>query len=305
MELQQIIEEDSDVDDEPMEEEENEDFLSVHQYWRQFTVRHAIDHLMAAWGKINVATVRHGWLKLVPHLVTPNVSTQPLQRSADVLSAAVHEACLVLGFGDIAEDELLQIHAEGEAATEEDIMSAAAVEDTLQQEPQQQPTDEDTGPKELSLRAVSSILAAVNNLKSVIAEHEICEVRKAEMVQSANQAFRFYSDLHILKQNKLRQALITTFVMPNGSEDTNDPPVPKTSNGSQTLPSAEELFTEDEIEEFEVFWQIKVRGNSFQKVFRHQEMTVSYGIRLHPVVALFACGSCHHRGCNFKVLLSY
>ncbi|XP_066950627.1 uncharacterized protein [Macrobrachium rosenbergii] len=138
-------------------------------------------------------------------------------------------------------------------------MSAAAVEDTLQQEPRQQATDEDAAPKELSLCAVSSILAEVDNLKSVIAEHEICEVRKAEMVQSANQAFRFYSDLHILKQNKLRQALITKFVTPNRrSEDTNDLPVPKTSNGSQNLPSAEELFTEDEIEEFEGFLAEKV-----------------------------------------------
>ena len=48
-----------------------------------------------------------------------------------------------------------------------------AWEDTLQQEPRQQPTDEVAAPKDLSLCAVSAILAAVDNLKSVIAEQEV------------------------------------------------------------------------------------------------------------------------------------
>ncbi|XP_068246164.1 tigger transposable element-derived protein 1-like isoform X1 [Palaemon carinicauda] len=252
IELQQMIGNDSDVD-EPMEEEENEDFLIVHQYWRKYTVKRAIDHLMAAWENINVATLRHGWLKLAPYLVSSKASAQPIQRSSDILSAAVQEARLIQGFGDVAEDELLEMHADGEAASEEDIMNAASVESTLQQEHQQQPVDEDAAPKDLSLHQVSSILAAVENLKSVIAEHEICEVRKAEMVEKTNQVFKFYSDLHIQKQNKLRQALITKFVRPNRSEDEHDPAIPKTSSDSESITSVEELFKDDEIEEFEGF----------------------------------------------------
>ncbi|XP_068225404.1 uncharacterized protein [Palaemon carinicauda] len=245
-----------------MEEEVNEDLLTVHEFWRKFTVKHAVDHLMKAWEGLNVATIRHGWLKLAPHLVPP--ITQPIQQSRDVLAAAVQEARLVPGFGDVAEDDLLEIHAGGEEATEEDIMSAAAVEDTLQQEPQQQPTD-DAAPKDLSMHQVSSILAVIDILKSTIAENEICEVRKAEMIQGAEQTFRYYFDLHIQKQNKLKQALITKFVRPNVrpnvSDDDDepaqpvvlDPAVPSTSNVFQSLPSLEELFTEDDMEEFEGF----------------------------------------------------
>ncbi|XP_068244852.1 uncharacterized protein [Palaemon carinicauda] len=166
-----MIEDDSDVD-EPMEEEVNEDLLTVHEFWRKFTVKHAVDHLMKAWEGLNVATIRHGWLKLAPHLVPP--ITQPIQQSRDVLAAAVQEARLVPGFGDVAEDDLLEIHAGGEEATEEDIISAAAVEDTLQQEPQQQPTD-DAAPKDLSMHQVSSILAVIDILKSTIAENEVHE----------------------------------------------------------------------------------------------------------------------------------
>ena len=81
----------------------------------------------------------------------------------------------------------------------------------------------------------------------------ICEVRKAEMIQTANQSFRFYSDLHIQRQNKRRQTLITKFVRPNECDDTHDLPVLGTLNDSPSLPSAEELFTEDEMDEFEGF----------------------------------------------------
>ena len=59
------------------------------------------------------------------------------------------------------------------AQTAEDIMTAAAVEDLLQQEPRLQPAAEEAVSTELSLGAVSAILSAINNLKSVIAENEV------------------------------------------------------------------------------------------------------------------------------------
>ena len=61
----------------------------------------------------------------------------------------------------------------GMAQTAEDIMTAAAVEDLLQQELHLQPAAEEAVSTELSLGAVSAILSAINNLKSVIAENEV------------------------------------------------------------------------------------------------------------------------------------
>ena len=71
---------DIDVDEHPPIEVEETDQLviqqytnpkaiSVHQYWREFTVRNAIDFLLKAWDEINMPTVRHAWRPLVPHLV--------------------------------------------------------------------------------------------------------------------------------------------------------------------------------------------------------------------------------------------
>ena len=106
MELRQIVEDgDADINepnelDDPMEEgEDNRDVLTVYQFWRQFNVGHAIDHLMAAWDHVNMATVRHGWRKMTPHLVPkePQDPSQPVQRSADAVSDALREAHLVPG----------------------------------------------------------------------------------------------------------------------------------------------------------------------------------------------------------------
>ena len=52
-------------------------------------------------------------------------------------------------------------------------MSAAGIEDALQQEPRQQPVDEDAAPRELSMGGLSSILSAVNHLKTSVIENEV------------------------------------------------------------------------------------------------------------------------------------
>ncbi|XP_045122673.1 tigger transposable element-derived protein 1-like [Portunus trituberculatus] len=67
---------DIDVDEHPPLEVEETDQLviqqytnpkaiSVHQYWREFTVRNATDFLLKAWDEINMPTVRHAWRPLV------------------------------------------------------------------------------------------------------------------------------------------------------------------------------------------------------------------------------------------------
>ena len=71
------------------------------------------------------------------------------------------------------EDELLEVYAEGEAQTTEDIMNATKIEDAPQQELRQQPVDEDAAPQELSMGGLSSILSAVNHLKTSIIENEV------------------------------------------------------------------------------------------------------------------------------------
>ena len=73
------------------------------------------------------------------------------------------------------------------------------------------------------------------------------------MLQTATQSFRFYTDLHNKKINDRRQALITKFIRPvMPDEPAEEEPVPGTSAEeampeAPSLPSVEELFTEEEM----------------------------------------------------------
>ena len=80
------------------------------------------------------------------------------------------------------------------------------------------------------------------------------------MEQSANQAFRFYSDLHMQKQNTRKQARITKFVRqaePNDMDtDTHNPPPQNLNNSWSTSKPPFKFFRtfiEDEIQEFDGF----------------------------------------------------
>ena len=55
---------------------------------------------------------------------------------------------------------------------------------------------------------------------------QICNVRRAEVVQAADKAFNFYSELHVSKQNARKQALITKFIRPHAPNVTPESPVP-------------------------------------------------------------------------------
>ncbi|KAG7161058.1 hypothetical protein Hamer_G026931 [Homarus americanus] len=84
--------------------------LSVKQFWKQFHIRSAVNHMVAAWNKITLATIKHAWKPLFPH---PSNARSAVQRRADLLEAAVESARSVpaAGFREVdAEriDEMLK-----------------------------------------------------------------------------------------------------------------------------------------------------------------------------------------------------
>ena len=79
-----------DLMDDPDFPTENPQLVTVHQFWRRFTVKDAIDHLLCAWESISTATVQHGWKHITPHLCGDEDSE--VQCAADALSDAVMAA---------------------------------------------------------------------------------------------------------------------------------------------------------------------------------------------------------------------
>ncbi|XP_045112523.1 tigger transposable element-derived protein 1-like [Portunus trituberculatus] len=132
--------------------------ISVHHYWREFTVRNAIDFLLKAWDEISMPTVRHAWRPLVPHLVSDeHGKVQTLMEAAAV-------ACRVPGFQNVTPDEIKEMNIAGDIMTPEVIMDVATIEDVLGNENQGKAV-EAPPPGELIMQQLSRILAGVDTFK--------------------------------------------------------------------------------------------------------------------------------------------
>ena len=97
---------------------ENPQLFTVHQFWRCFTVKDAVDHLLRAWVSISTATVQHAWKHLTLHLCGDEDSE--VQRAADALSDAVTAARAIPDCSEVTEEEPLEVQAAGEEITAED-----------------------------------------------------------------------------------------------------------------------------------------------------------------------------------------
>ncbi|KAK3863248.1 hypothetical protein Pcinc_030962 [Petrolisthes cinctipes] len=65
--------------------------ISVKQFWRQFTIKDVVTHILKAWEDINVATIRHSGKKVVPSFVK-NVIESEAQDLHDSVTRAVEVA---------------------------------------------------------------------------------------------------------------------------------------------------------------------------------------------------------------------
>lgn len=266
VELQQMVEdgdgelEEPAVADVPGEvaPEMPQELMSVYEFWRRFTVKDAVDHLMRAWEDINKATIRHAWRHLAPNLVPEGpTDPMPIQRLDETIAAAVLAAREVPGCSDVTDDELLQVHALGEETTPEDIMQAAEIDDALENQRQREgdmEVQEEGGESgyKLSRSDVSNILSLGDVFLEGFAGFEKDGVRFSEFKSQFNSIMHYYRNLHMKQVHEGRQSLITRFVRQPALEQEPEPepePGPSTSAVEET----NDLFTEEDLEEFEGF----------------------------------------------------
>ena len=265
VELQQILEEENGEDDDEDDVTENPpekpEFVRVTRFWKQFTVKDAVDSLVPAWDAISVATIRRAWRKIAPNHIPqdPEEGMGIIQRSDEEVAAAVLAAREVPGCSDVTEEELVAVYAAGEETTTEDIMNSAAVEDALQQQRQEEGRVEgvvegNDSEKPLSMNAISNILSMADGFLDNFSELETSSVRFSEFKNNFTACFRYYKEVHMKKMNERKQALITKYVRsaPSASP-TREEPEPGPSNSAEEGVDVEDLFTEDDLETFEGF----------------------------------------------------
>lgn len=253
-EVRQIIaeadaeQEDADIDDLPpvAHTEADEDIIrtftnpkviSVHQFWRQFTVKDAIDHLLQAWKDISIATVRHAWRPLTPHLVSDesgDAERGQVQQLGDAVADAAAAARQVPGFEEVTSAEITEINSAGDTMAPEGIMNVAAVEDTLEEEQasvREQSTAQEAQPAgEPTMSQLSRILASADSFRNTILENECSTVRVNELFDQFSKVVRYYTDLHSKRVNDRRQTLITRFIRPTTPQQPQPEPQPGPSH---------------------------------------------------------------------------
>ncbi|KAK3890069.1 hypothetical protein Pcinc_005984 [Petrolisthes cinctipes] len=190
----------------------NPNAISVKQFWRQFTIKDAVTHLLKAWEDINVATIRHSWKKVAPSFVK-NVIESEAQDLRDSVTRAVE----VPGFESVTEEEILAINSEGDNQSVEGIVSGLVIEDELAQ---QEPIMEENVESEYSCHQLSLILASAENLKQVVLQNEKSKMKQAEFVLQFDSTLRYYKQLHQRMVNKRKQ-MITRY-LPSTTSTTTD-----------------------------------------------------------------------------------
>ena len=271
VEIQQMVtdgdgdlEDIEETDDSPVDASTPQAMIKVTEFWKRFTVKDAIDHLMPAWEAVNVATVRHAWRKLAPNLVAQEGtdSQEPIQRLDETVEDAVAAAREVPGCSEVTREELLLVHAEGEEATTQDIVMSAEIVDNLERQRKEEGetggVEDNQSSAKLSMSAISNILSIGDEFYDKISEFEKDSVRLSEIKLQLNSMMRFYREIHIKKVQERKQTLITKFVKPSSplpapEPEPEEPQAGPSTSGNATDVEQGDLFAEVDLEEFEGF----------------------------------------------------
>ena len=234
----------------------NHNTILVKQFWRQFTIKDAVTHMLKVWDDINVATIRRSWKIIAPSFVQDVIDSEA-QDLRDSVARAVEVAREVPCFQSVTEDEVLAINSEGDTQSVIGIVAGLVIEDELAQA-QEQPIMEENVESEYSGHTLSLILASAENLKQVFIENEKSKMKKAEFVLQIDAALRYYKELHQGMINKRKQTIITRYICPATSTTTDvtdlpDFPLPGPSGEPRAGPSGEPGPSEIIIDEFTVF----------------------------------------------------
>ena len=193
-----------------LDEEVPQAAMTVFEFWRKFTVKDAVDNLLAAWQDVTPACVRHGWRKLTPHLCEDDMAVGELAQEVATAVAAARE---VPGFGEVSEVEVLGL--DQDVITTQDVIDQAAVEDRLQEELQTREEGEGdetpaVGPVTFSRSALAKALACFDDFQSALIECDPSERMSAEALLEMRKPLRRYEEILAKLVNESKSGDIRT-----------------------------------------------------------------------------------------------
>ncbi|KAG7165834.1 hypothetical protein Hamer_G023915 [Homarus americanus] len=177
---------------------------SVKQFWKQFHIRHTVDHMVAAWNKITLATINHAWKPLFPHLSN---ARSAVQRQADLLEAAVESARSVPtpGFREVDAEQI------NEMLKENDEEMLDEVTDKSSDEAGEGDAGEELERK-ITTNKESLILSTCSNLQELVKELSENENERASLVSKVEAITNTFMPRYQRKINERQQSIITLYL---------------------------------------------------------------------------------------------
>ncbi|KAK3876891.1 hypothetical protein Pcinc_018354 [Petrolisthes cinctipes] len=182
--------------------------MTITAFWKKFNIRQAVNFLVNAWNNITLATVRHGWSALLPHLKSAETERR---QTADLMNEVLKAVRNIPapGFEEVNREDLEEMLRDGDAT--------GSVDDILDEDSDDggdaASEAEEHEQRKVTTQKLSHILGVCTSLHEMIQDiGESEQGEKEKMIGFVNQISRNYQKHYNDRMNDRQQSLITRFL---------------------------------------------------------------------------------------------
>ncbi|KAG7156530.1 High affinity cationic amino acid transporter 1-like, partial [Homarus americanus] len=154
----------------------NREVLSVCEFWKKYNIKNAVDRIVEAWRKINVATVLHARKTLFANSEISGAEQTEASRERQSVAATLMDTVEATqsipapGFSDVQVEDLQEIVGQHQ----QQLTTEEMLEDDDEQEEQQPTQEDDVKPGEPTTRQLTELLTNIARLSEQLEE---CDTR--------------------------------------------------------------------------------------------------------------------------------
>ncbi|KAG7175321.1 putative Tigger transposable element-derived protein 1-like 217 [Homarus americanus] len=153
----------------------NREVLSVCEFWRKYNIKNAVDRIVEAWSKINVATVLHAWKPLFANSEISGAEQTAANRERQSVAATLMDtveaarSVPALGFLDVQDEDLQELIGQHQQQPTTKVMLE---EDEEQEEQQQSTQEDDVDPGEPTTHQLTELLTTIAHSSEQLQEYD-------------------------------------------------------------------------------------------------------------------------------------
>ncbi|KAG7163661.1 hypothetical protein Hamer_G002884, partial [Homarus americanus] len=188
----------------------NSEVLSVCEFWKKYNIKNAVDRIVEAWHKINVATVLHSWKLWFANYEISGAEQTAASGGRQSMAATLMDTVEAVrsvpapGFSDLQVEDLQEIVGQHQQQPTIEEM----LEDDEEQQEQQPTQEDDVQPGE----PTTEFLTNIAHLSEQLEEYDTKPHPRNFMCSALDKGMEEYKGLYMSRVNARQQALITWYL---------------------------------------------------------------------------------------------